>query len=441
MALKIEQVQLALPFASSTVDFVVSGFGTVKAALIITSKANSPNSIAIDGDIGFGFIENTGGFNQRSGSMSSEDGLTQSNEYRALNVSGVYMADDSGGVSAQWTASLITDGVKLTKVAATRNYGVTVILFGGDGLVSVAPAHDTNLDTDSSPHEVTGLGFKPNLIFGVTSATNGATAGVFDSALCIGIAGNHAALDSTPPEQFSVAMGMDHGRLDNALLHAARASSGSFLRPVKGSDATDYVNVVMDSFNADGFTYSWSGGVQVEQCYMLALEVEYPQGIYIGDGTIGSSATAWASDSANSPPIFGMGVGIDGVTVKDTTATDVGALQISTLTTDDAFSMSASADPDGSGTVTVAKSVRGKVGSSWEVLEKDGTSITGTLSFNASNQIDLASMTGVPARTTYMSYLMLSENTNLRSGTNIVPKVYSGTDIVSKVYSGTDQVY
>lgn len=438
MTIEVAIVEASLPSAGTTVDATSTGFGTPKFAIVIADRTTADGTQSSSALLGFGLMAvDPAPFNNLSTSIVSNNAQATSAEERSTYLFPVVLSGISGPVS-QWSGAFITDGVRFTKTSASIDAHVRVIMFSGDGIEEVGALYGAALDTVTSPESVSGLGFQPNFIFGITGAMDTANTDVSDSCMCIGVAGMH---QGTTLRQWSSSIGGQDGQSSTSdlLEHRAANTEGSILKPIEASSGSAYCDVVIDSFDADGFTYSWTGA-QTEYVFFLPIKLSSPAGIHISDGTISASATGWTSDAANTEPVFGMMFGLDGVEAKNTVYSAVGALHLTFATQAQYYTTSFAMDPDNGGGSTWSRTLRQK--GAWEVVSQDRTEWAGTFEFNASNEMELASLTNIPAgRNTHLWYFMLTDQINVRSGADVVSQIRSGADLVDSLYSGSDLVF
>lgn len=120
---------LSADIASPNTDFTSSGFGTVVAAIVVVSNANSTNDPEADAALCVGFWDAT---NQGCCGSRAEDNDGTTRTFRVIRNNAVADITDSS-VIADYSISNITDGVRLTMQndSTTVARYATVILIGG----------------------------------------------------------------------------------------------------------------------------------------------------------------------------------------------------------------------------------------------------------------------------------------------------------------------
>ena len=168
MAQKTATVRNTLSSASvgGTTDFSVSGFGTVAAAFIFVTFANTTNNPAANAGMAVGFWDGT---NARVCGFKALDNQGTTTVYQINNDGYGAAIPNAAGVASYYTVSNITDGIRLT--LAVDNHSLAhycfVTLIGGISAkaLTLAPGNN-NGDTATSP----SLGFAPKLVFFMTTA-------------------------------------------------------------------------------------------------------------------------------------------------------------------------------------------------------------------------------------------------------------------------------
>ena len=174
MAARFELVAGAMP-TSGTADYVISGFDAVKGAIVFSSGGLVDGSISDHARWGVGFVDDA---NQGAISMVAQDAVATSNANRShSDVDAVVLASAGGDqlLAAQLSATIITDGIRLTANDPPANaYLITVLLIGGDDVLNVDMITFDDLGSSVGPKTVTmNKSFTPNLLF---AATMGASA-------------------------------------------------------------------------------------------------------------------------------------------------------------------------------------------------------------------------------------------------------------------------
>jgi hypothetical protein len=240
---------------NATTDFTSSGFGTVAAAIIIACNANSTNNPENNIVFHVGFWDGT---NQRASLITAVDASGTTATSR--------MSDDSYAVVSTgpsgWTASAITDGIRLTlnPDATSISRYCTVILLGG---ISAKVLTFTPNATQNSTQASVSLGFAPKLVFftSIGNTTADTASGTIEAQLSFGFAADDAT-------HRMVAFSSKHNAADeDATLQysetraVGQVSSGSL---VWSGEVT--------TFGADTFTMTTrDGGTSSDVTFALAL--------------------------------------------------------------------------------------------------------------------------------------------------------------------------
>ena len=167
---KVKVVTGTTGTSSTTVDYTSSGFGTVDAAIVIATWANTTNNPEAGGGYSIGF---TDGASEYSIQQYAQD-ATSTREARTFGGNNQGIAGILNGTSsADWyaTSSLITDGIRLDYTsggAPSVSCYLTIILFGEMTNAYVGQAALSG----SGDHDITSPTFKPNLVFSLTRGRN-----------------------------------------------------------------------------------------------------------------------------------------------------------------------------------------------------------------------------------------------------------------------------
>ncbi len=207
--------------ASLTTDYVKSGFGTVKACIVLMGfDEDDDTSVASHSRISIGVSDFTGQY-----SVSHQDETSQAkvdcDAYKSNT--GCYLILNSNGTPViGGTASAITDGVRLTNsgIGSGTNPFATVIMFGGadlavslqssainssqDGTATISHAGFTDgndkliffIGTDISGEDSASSGI--NNSFGVCHATGSDSGGWTLVQRCMGWASDHGNAAGSP---------------------------------------------------------------------------------------------------------------------------------------------------------------------------------------------------------------------------------------------------
>lgn len=161
MSLIARVTRVACPTSTGNQDITISGFGTPKAALFIVTQATADGTAADHAQL---MVGATDGTNQWAAAMTSENGLTTTDDFTGQSTAACVNILDPAGGSADGVAAFsawITNGVRINwSNAPASAYLMTVVLFGGSDLSAYAGALDM-ADTVGSAVSVTGVGFRP----------------------------------------------------------------------------------------------------------------------------------------------------------------------------------------------------------------------------------------------------------------------------------------
>jgi len=160
---------------SGTADFTSSGFGTQTCAIILHNLANTGSNPAGAARPGFGFYDGT---RQVSASSASSDSTASANAYRVVSTS-YAMCSWSATSSRYWSASSITDGIRLTWVSGdslSASLYVTVLLIKG----TTNAYCSSQALTGTGATNITAPGFEANAVI---AGSGGEAAGVNSTAM------------------------------------------------------------------------------------------------------------------------------------------------------------------------------------------------------------------------------------------------------------------
>lgn len=171
---KIAIKRVELPKVSAgTVDATETGFGTVKAAIVIVGYS-SPLSGGHSTSHQWFSIGYWDGTDQACVYAGSDNLQATSACNRGHYASGYIVGIlASGTLIANYTISNITDGVRFTMDTSgtgAERYAI-VIMFGGDD-VSANVGFNATQDTLGSATTINGVGFRPDIIFWATEGYN-----------------------------------------------------------------------------------------------------------------------------------------------------------------------------------------------------------------------------------------------------------------------------
>lgn len=145
---------------TSTQDFTVSGFGTVKGALIWVTSAVSDDSLTAGTMLSFGFIDEAD--LNASITQWGQDAVATSNTGRSQSVTNCVATQTASGIEFTATGAKITDGIRLTWSGGNPStaYLCTVVLFGGTDF-ECEISNNSSQNTANVEFTVTGETFRP----------------------------------------------------------------------------------------------------------------------------------------------------------------------------------------------------------------------------------------------------------------------------------------
>lgn len=256
---RVRSVTQASRTTVGTQDFTVSGFGTATAWVVTVSHTGNGALIGV----GFGTFDGVSTYTNGWAGAAATDGDATSIwasdsdaafEAQALNHLGPTITTEI----LEADAALITDGIRLTYTTAPASaLSVRVDLIQCDG----AFVGSENLANAAPTASVTGFGFQPNAMLVVHSGGLSVTAGYRP---CFGF----AARDSLGVlRQASVMMASGSNNAPADVRQHLDSTRG--LAFITGASAKS--SWTIDSFDADGFTYSDSQGANNITVQYLAL--------------------------------------------------------------------------------------------------------------------------------------------------------------------------
>ena len=207
--------------ATGTADFTKSGFGTVKACIILLTPDGTDNtSVFVEGAVSIGFSD----FSSQFCITHQDEDASAKVDCDALksNTKSYIILAANATVDIDGTASAITDGVRLTNTTNDFLFGsfATVIMFGGADLAISLQSSAINASQDGTA-TITHSGFTDgndkliffigsdisgedsassgiNNSFGVCHATGSDAGGWTFVQRCMGWASDHNATTGTP---------------------------------------------------------------------------------------------------------------------------------------------------------------------------------------------------------------------------------------------------
>jgi len=158
--------------AGQTQDVTKSGFGTPKGAIFICTRGVTNGTRVDHSALMMGFA----GENSTLGKVVSEGavdnvGTSNTRTHMEAGVIRIILGGSDTPLADADFDSFITDGVRIKWVVPpTSDYLITIILFGGD--IDTYEGCALSSGTSDVEVDITGLGFKPDVIFGNASDFN-----------------------------------------------------------------------------------------------------------------------------------------------------------------------------------------------------------------------------------------------------------------------------
>jgi hypothetical protein len=187
---KFAVIRAQLSNNGSNTDFTESGFDTPKAAIILVNEAAASNPSTIHQSTSIGFYDGTNEYAVQS--LSDNAVGTSVTRRNIVNDHVAHFTGPTGTILAEYTASFITDGVRLAMPVDNTSFRrfATVVLLGGSD-----PSADCGILTcdpdENDPASVTSLSYEPDLVLIATIALTSDDGGsADDSVMAFGAALN-----------------------------------------------------------------------------------------------------------------------------------------------------------------------------------------------------------------------------------------------------------
>ena len=170
-SMKVKVIEEEVAPGSSTHDFTYTGFGTPKFAIILWGQSNVGAGAPRISSSNFGGVGFFDGTNQCATGWASDHNVSTTNTARGSHSSRAVHIPNAAGTAAYvaYTASNITDGIRLTKVSNSYSGSkiVQVILFAG---ASIKNVHVGNFEVNGSTSAVLNNGgsWRPNYCLTMT---------------------------------------------------------------------------------------------------------------------------------------------------------------------------------------------------------------------------------------------------------------------------------
>jgi hypothetical protein len=435
---KLEVVGAHLLSTDTTRDITHSGFGTVKAAIIMVGYGYTQGTVY--GNTHHGVIL-WDGVNDiiRSTTMVLDSNVSTVATLTYASALGISFPYSNNTIHSQWTVSGITDGLRFTKVSSAGHMRFTAMLFGGDGIVDVQ-AGTLNINNSSSSGSE-NVGFLPNMVFGTTMAdTNLVRA---DGTMNFGFAGK----SNGSIKQRNMSFYSD----DNATTEDASysVSTSSFLKPT--ADTAEDWALDIDSFSGSSFNWShdYTGSSLSDLAFYLAIQVDDDRKICINGGNIPASATSFtqvANATLWGEGIGGMVMGMQGPTGKNTMYQSGGCAYWASFWDPSEVQTISFSCEDGVGTTDTSQ--MRSANNAWKVLNKDGTTWTADTDYVTADgvaEFEFTNISGIPGTNTHLNTWqfcsLLPEIDNVYAGSTAIEAIYVGSTEITAMYEGSTQIY
>lgn len=268
MATNVVVVTGVTDYVTGTFDLTSPGFGTVQAAIIISSRAavgENPTTGGPTYAIGlWDGVNNT----QLSHRMILTNNAASSSTSRVMYNDRIisYYNDD------YLTCANVTDGLRFThsKAGSFERY-VTAILFNN---LSNVKAFTKDLGSGTAEQDINTVGFKPSLMVFINAGINTLNTVGTDGQLSFGIAHNSSTDVLTQ-------------RLMIAGSATAKGSGDPYMRPVNNIvaaqliDASFQYTVTVSNVDADGFSITCNTNAGGGDIGILALELDDPDDVWV----------------------------------------------------------------------------------------------------------------------------------------------------------------
>jgi hypothetical protein len=276
MAVKAAVAVGALPTSNgSYTDFTVADFGTVDAAIIFVSNANTTNNPQATTQLSVGFWTSAA---QSAVCVTSGDASATGLTGRKDSSSDVVLAITSSDSGSTWSiltecsAQSIANGIRITKDSGSSSVAryATVVLLSG---LTNKAVGSVNLGTGTSAVNVTAPGFRADLVF---LACIGAAAGASQSQAIFSFGAAQISATDTV-SQGAVFVGSEHGvEVSNTYsMLRSDCAVGQFYQ-----NAITWRASV--SANANGFAVTPNASASSDVAYYLAIELPDPEDAYVG---------------------------------------------------------------------------------------------------------------------------------------------------------------
>lgn len=249
-------VQSAAPTSNGgTQDFTVTGFGTPVCAMFFLSYGTSAGTAATHHMVSIGFSDFT---NHRGQAHASESTASSTDTGGVLASGLISLLDSDQTQDGIATAATITDGVRLTwSDAPPAAYLVTAVMFNSTVFSNCSVGTLTLAGTQDTSVSVSGLGWQPDLILGVYSAST------TSARMSFGMALNDGGV-----VQYSTTIGITTAAGTSDVASYVASNRLAYNPTGLGADAE------VTSFDAGGFTvYSRTGVSTVNDLYYLTAKL------------------------------------------------------------------------------------------------------------------------------------------------------------------------
>lgn len=267
-ALKTGLIRTTTPTSTGTVDYTISGFGSVVAAILIWTRATTNATAADHLAWGWGVVSvNSESGGQRCSATCSQDNVPDSVTRRisCSDVCVLVMHNAGGTVTFEVKGDIdafITDGIRVDYTAVgASGYALQIILIGGG-----ASAYLGTINNTAANQDITGPGFEPKIVLvgGTWTAITAASStlnSTSKAAMTLGCVWNQGGGTVT---QRSVNWGSN----ENAAAGDPYERFSDDAAMLEIFQATVVGGASLGSFDSSGFTANQVGGVGTHGWYL-----------------------------------------------------------------------------------------------------------------------------------------------------------------------------
>ena len=269
-----------LPQANSgTVDLTSSGFGTVDAAIVIMTQANTTNNPEADLRYGVAFWD---GSSDMSTASTSVDAVGTTN---ALRIGDNTDARWSGSTPLTYDISAVTDGIRLTKSGGTASvdYYVTAVMITGAPNSSLRVK---NLGTGTSAQTITP-GYKADLVIAACVGANSDTQNGNHAIHSLGFAHNNSSDTVTQGAIYASSRDGQTTSFTNSRI------TNSYIAAQLFNDSVTW-QASVGNFTSTTYDITCTSSAGSDRVYLLEVELADPDDAWV---TVIDAATGTGNDA------------------------------------------------------------------------------------------------------------------------------------------------